>query len=265
MLSGKVLIIDDEASLRHTLARILQNAGSEVTTAASGKEALALIAKQEFDLVYLDVRMPDMNGVAVLKTIHAGNPDLSVVLFTAQPDVHSAVEALRLGAKDYLVKPIQPDTLLERTNALLFAQAKERRKRRLQQQIEDLQTKLDNIEAEEPTAELSIPLSRSDERYLRLGPFRLDLHARRVTIGETTTNLPPTSFDYLLVLARHTPDVVDYQTLVAEAQGYQADPREAQELAKWHVHHIRQALESDPHSPQYLINVRGKGYRFVAD
>jgi DNA-binding response OmpR family regulator len=77
----------------------------------------------------------------------------------------------------------------------------------------------------------------------------LDLHSRRVTINEESLNLPPTSFDYLLVLARHTPNVVDYQTLVAEAQGYQADFREAQELTKWHIHQIRQISKRMPATP----------------
>jgi len=89
------------------------------------------------------------------------------------------------------------------------------------------------------------------------------LHTRRLLIGERTINLPPATFDYLLVLARRAPNVVDYKTLVAEAQGYQADSREAQELVKWHVHHIRQAIEPDVHQPIYLINMRGVGYRLV--
>jgi DNA-binding response OmpR family regulator len=86
---------------------------------------------------------------------------------------------------------------------------------------------------------------------------------RRVTMNGRAINLPPTSFDYLLVLARHTPSVVDYQTLVSEAQGYETDPHEAQELTKWHIHHIRQALEPDAHNPTFVINVRGIGYRLV--
>jgi DNA-binding response OmpR family regulator len=67
------------------------------------------------------------------------------------------------------------------------------------------------------------------------------------------------------VLARHAPDVVDYQTLAAEAQGYQTDAREAQELVKWHIHHIRQAIEPNPQNPAYIINVRGRGHRFVPE
>ncbi len=67
------------------------------------------------------------------------------------------------------------------------------------------------------------------------------------------------------MLVRHAPNVVDYQTLVAEAQGYQAEMREAQEVVKWHVHHIRQAIEPDVRRPTMLINVRGSGYRLVID
>lgn len=91
------------------------------------------------------------------------------------------------------------------------------------------------------------------------------MHTRRLILGQRTINLPPTSFDYLLVLARHAPNVVDCQTLVAEAQGYQAGFREAQELVKWHIHDIRQAIEPDAHNPTFLINVRRMGYRLVAD
>src|SRR4029453_2304200 len=102
-LPGQILIIDDEASLRQTLARILQRDGYEVTTVASGLEGLSIVQQHAFDLVYLDIRMPDMNGLDVLKSIHPQFPELPVILFTAQPDLHSAVEALRRGAIDYLM------------------------------------------------------------------------------------------------------------------------------------------------------------------
>ena len=102
-----------------------------------------------------------------------------------------------------------------------------------------------------------------DERFVKRGGLTLDLHTRHVTLNGRAVSLPPTSFDYLLVLARHAPNIVDYQTLVSEAQGYQADTREAQELTKWHIHHIRQALEPDSRNPVHVINMRGTGYRLV--
>lgn len=262
---GHILIVDDEASLRQTLARILQRAGFEVTTTSNGSEALSLLSQQAFDLVYLDIRMPDISGLEVLKTIHTTFPDLPVILFTAQPDLNSAVEALRSGAIDYLLKPLKPQTIIERTRSALSNKQKERRKRELQRQIEALQAELSALEKEDMQEgdQALQPTSASDDRFLKRGILTLDMLTRRVTVQDRVVNLPPTSFDYLVVLARHTPNVVDYQTLVSEAQGYETDPHEAQELTKWHVHHIRQVLEPDARNPIYVINVRGTGYRLV--
>jgi DNA-binding response OmpR family regulator len=262
-VSGKILVIDDEPALRKTLARILQQAGFEATTAENGEQGLAFLKTTNFDLAYIDIRMPGLAGLDMLKLVHASHPNMPVVLFTAQPDLSSAVEALRLGATDYLLKPLKPEVFIERTKAILAAQQKERRKREIQAQIEALQTELKNIEGEETAA--PVPTPPAADRFLKRGALVLDLHARRLLIEERVINLPPTSFDYLLVLARHSPEVVDYQTLVAEAQGYHADAREAQELTKWHIHHIRQAIEPDVHNPTYLFNVRGTGYRLLAD
>jgi DNA-binding response OmpR family regulator len=263
--SGHILVIDDEAHLRQTLARILQRADYEVTTASSAQEGLSFLAQQTYDLVYLDIRMPDMNGLEALKAIHAKHADIPVILFTAQPDLNSAVEALRQGATDYLLKPLQPQALINRTQSVLQGREKERRKREVQAQIEALQIELSSLESDMEVGADTVPTTGSSERFLKRGQLTLDLHARRLTIGERKVNLAPTAFDYLLVLVRHSPNVVDYQTLVAEVQGYSADAREAQELSKWHVHHIRQAIEPDVRNPVYLINARGVGYRFVAD
>lgn len=263
--NGRILIIDDEAALRQTLARILQRVGYEVTTAESGEMGISILASASFDLVYMDIRMPGMSGLQTLKALHASQPDLPVILFTAQPDMSSAVEALRLGATDYLLKPLQPTVLVDRTRAALTRLEKERRKREIQAQIESLQAELKGLESDNPPTAIQTPASTSGERFLSRGTLTLDLHIRRVTIGNRIVNLPPTAFDYLLVLARHAPNVVDYQTLVSEAQGYQVEAREAQELVKWHIHHIRQAIEADAQNPTFIINVRGNGYRLVVD
>jgi DNA-binding response OmpR family regulator len=265
-MQAHILIVDDEVSLRQTMARILQRAGYEVTTAVDGQECLARISEQPFDLVYSDIRMPDMNGLELLKIIHAKFPDLPVILFTAQPDLNSAVEAVRSGATDYLLKPLKPQTVLDRTQAILEKNQKERRKRELQRQIESLQAELNMLEKSsgaDKVTSVAQQVSASNDRFVRCGILTLDLYARRVTMTDRVIELPPTSFHYLLVLARHSPAVVDFQTLVSEAQGYEADMREAQELSKWHIHLIRQALEVDSHKPAHVINVRGRGYRLV--
>jgi len=261
-ISGHILIIDDEASLRKTMARILQQAGFEVTTAESAEQGLLFLAATNFDLVYMDLRMPGLAGLDALSLIHERYPSLPVILFTAQPDVNSAVEALRRGASDYLLKPLKPEVIIEKTKTALASQKKEKRKREIMMQMDALQAELKSLEKGESVEIIS---ALTSDRFLKCGALTLDLHARRVGIGERIINVPPTSFDYLLALARHSPNVVDCQTLVAEAQGYQADAREAQELTKWHIHELRQAIEVDARSPSYLINVRGIGYRLVAD
>lgn len=266
-ISGRILVIDDEASLRKTLARILGSAGFEVTTAESAEQGLDFLKTTSFDLVLTDLRMPGMHGMDALKLIHFNYPSLPVVLFTAQPDINSAVEALRQGATDYLLKPIKPEVIIERARAILTKHQTEKRKREIAHQIEALQNELKRLDAGEDLQYVPQPATAEveKERYLKRGALVLDMLARRVLRGEDPLNVPPTSFDYLLVLARHAPNVVDYQTLVAEAQGYQTDLREAQELAKWHIHQLRQIIEKDAHNPEYLLNVRGTGYRLVAD
>jgi DNA-binding response OmpR family regulator len=263
--TSKILIIDDEPTLRQTLARILQRAGFEVTTAEAGTEGLAYLETTVFDLVYLDIRMPGLTGLEVLDLIHASHPNIPVVLFTAQPDLNSAVEALRRGARDYLLNPLKPDAIIERTRTILAVQQKEQRRRAIQEQIEALQAEIKQMDKEDSASAVLPHLLPAADRYLKCGTLVLDLHARRLSIGQRLINLPPTSFDYLVVLARHAPQVVSYQMLVAEAQGYQAEARAAQELVKWHIHHIRLAIEADVHNPTYLFNVRGIGYRLLAD
>lgn len=262
---GHILIIDDEVGLRQTMARILVRAGFKVTTAASGKESLALFNESAFDLVYLDIRMPDMNGLDVLQTIHAKSPETPVILFTAQPDLHSAVEALRRGAIDYLMKPLKPETVITRTQNVISEQHKKKRKRELLRQMDALQAELDALDGTESSEKPSPLPEISSDRFIKCGILTLDLLAHRVTVNDHVVNLQPTSFDYLLVLARHSPNAVDYQTLVAEAQGYPSDAREAQELTKWHIHNIRQAIEGEAENLILIINIRGSGYRLVAN
>lgn len=263
--NGHILIIDDEATLRQTLGRILQNAGFEVTTAENGEQGIAFLQGANFDMVFMDLRMPGMAGMEALKHIHASQPNLPVVLFTAQPDLNSALDALRYGATDYLLKPLKPQDIIERAQSILASQQKEKRKREISQQIEALQAELRSLTNGETETGPLQPAALGADRFLKRGSLALDLHKRRLILRDQTINIPPTSFDYLLVLARHSPEVVNYQTLVTEAQGYQTDAREAQELTKWHIHQLRQVLEENARDPSILINVRGTGYRLVAD
>ncbi|CAG0935262.1 Alkaline phosphatase synthesis transcriptional regulatory protein PhoP [Thermoflexales bacterium] len=259
----RVLVVDDEANLRQTFARILHQMGCEVTTASDGAEALQRLEVAPYDLVYLDIRLPGMDGLQVLRQIHDRYTQLAVVLLTAYASIKSAVEAVRLGATDYLIKPITPEALMTRTRSILADQAVQRRRREIQQQIDALQVELKMLD-QDPQATATF-VSPTDDRFLKRGTLLFDLHTRRATCVDRILTLPPTAFDYLVVLARHAPDVVPYQTLVVEAQGYQTDLRQAQELTKWHIHMLREALERESAGACHLLTVRGTGYRLVVD
>ncbi len=262
---GRVLIIDDEPALRATLGRILQSGGCGAAYAADGAQALQLLEREPFDLVYLDLNLPDMDGIQVLKEIRRRDPALPVIMLTGYGTLQSAVEALRLGATDYLMKPSDPDVLLARTRIALSEQAIERRKRDLRQQIAGLQAELAGLERNTPPHPDPAAMTEPAGRFFKLGRLILDLQARRATFGQAVLDIPPAAFDYLVILARRSPQVVDYVSLVSEAQHYRVEASEARDLAKWHVHVLRQALEKDPQKPHYILNVRGAGYRLLVD
>lgn len=264
LLNGNVLIIDDEPSLRHTLTRLMQAAGYQVTAVEDGQEALTVLEKPAFDLVFLDIHLPGVNGLEILRAIRKESPQLPVILLTGNASLQSALEALRLGATDYLLKPIDPEVLVARTRIILQEQTLERRRREIEEQIALLQAELQTLKVPEYEAASQATLPNPEERFIKRGQLILDLQTRRGTLGAQILSISPTAFDYLVSLANHSPEVVDYATLLTEAQGYnQATRHEAQEITKWHIHMLRQALEPDPARPRYILNVRGAGYRLV--
>jgi len=263
---GNVLLIDDEDSLRHTLTRVLKAAGCEVSSASNGPEALRLMNNLHFDLVYLDIHLPGMSGLEILQKIRKSQTDLPVILFTGHASLQSALEAIRLGATDYLVKPIDPEVFIARTRVILAEQAVEQRKRQIRRQIAALRAELRTLEEQSAAASKEmLPTPETGDRFLKRGSFVLDLQAQRATLKDRVLSLPPTAFIYLTVLARRAPEAVDYQTLVTEAQGYAVEPSEASELAKYHIHVLRQAIDVNKDEAGYILNVRGIGYRVLTE
>lgn len=113
----RILLVDDQRSLRRSLALMLQNAGFETSEAGSGEEALRMLPKSAFDLVITDLRMDEMSGIDLLREVKTANPDLPVILITAYGCIQSAVDAMRFGAFDYLTKPFQEMELVEKIRA----------------------------------------------------------------------------------------------------------------------------------------------------
>ena len=267
---GNVLIVDDEEIIRSTFSRILEGIDCKVFCAEDGEEALELLKNNHIDLVYLDIHLSNMNGLEVLKAIQDIDIDLSVIIFTGHASLQTSIDALRNGAIDYFIKPLKPDMLIRRTQSLLSDQAFRKRQKEILDQIKILERELKELKDSrnipdkniDPTATDQAP---SDGRIISVGNLVLDTYIRAVSFNGKSVTLPPTTFDYLVVLAKNSPDLVPYQKLVTDAHGFNVERREAIELNKWHIHVLRDALEPMPKVPKHIINIRGKGYRFVAE
>jgi DNA-binding response OmpR family regulator len=261
-----ILIVDDEPKLARSLALILQRAGYAVSTAASGGQALQLLQAGAYDLAFFDIKMPDQSGIQLLGKVRSLYPDMPVLMLTAHASLDSAIEAVRAGARDYLLKPIDPDAILARVHKILEDQKLPKRQRAINSQIQSLLSELNTGDGKEASPYGIAAAARTEDpaRYLKRGPLALDLHTRHVILDGRSVSLPPSTFDYLATLVRHSPQPVSYDTLVLESQGYQGLSRiEAKEISRWQVHEIRKALEEDMRHPHLIITVRDVGYRLV--
>jgi len=265
--TGEILIVDDEPNLRASLAMILERAGHRVTAASNAGEALQYLDAGPFDLVFLDLRMPETNGMRLLAMIREKNPDMPVLILTAHATLESAIEAVRKGARDYLLKPIDPNQILKRVGEFLSESEEARRKRVIVGELRGLLDELTHLEAQTkaPASAVASPttLPSDPNRILRRGPFVLDLHARHLLFEDRLIPLSPTAFDYMITLVRHSPNPVSYSTLVRESQGFTTTPLEAREIARWRIHELRKAIEVDSRQPRFIITVRNAGYRLV--
>ncbi|HKY54516.1 MAG TPA: response regulator transcription factor [Anaerolineales bacterium] len=262
---NRILIVDDEDPLRLSLSLILQKENYHVDTAANAEEALECLKSHEYDLMFLDLNMPGMSGIELLFEVHRRYPNLAVLILTAHAALESAIQALRLEARDYLIKPVDPPDLLTRVAEILAEGEQPARKREIMSQLQSLVTELKKIEGEDITP-ASAPFALSPAgpaRFLKKGNFELDLHERDVTLNGKYIPVTGFYFDYLCTLLRHAPKAVAYKTLVKESQGFDVTVPEAKDLTRWRIHELRQMIESDPQHPQYILTVRGIGYRLA--
>jgi DNA-binding response OmpR family regulator len=263
-VTSTVLIVDDEASLRQSLSLVLKSGGYRVTTASSAAEANQFLKAGAFDLAFLDLKMPEVDGLTLLREIRRLYPHMPVLILTAHATLDSAMEAVRLGARDYLLKPIDPERILARAKEVVEESQQPARLRQVVSQIQEL---IDELNVNDPAASAArpqaAPAMEDPNRFFRRGTVALDMFTRHVHIGERDVLLPPSTFDFLATLIRHAPNPVSYELLVQESQGYSLTRAEAREMARWQIHEIRKALEEDLSHPRYVITVRDLGYRLV--
>ena len=226
--SSTILLVDDEDSVQKLLAYPLEREGFRVLQAWDGEEALERFAEEQVDLVVLDVMLPKLDGLEVCKRLRAES-EVPIIMLTARDDELDKVLGLELGADDYITKPFSIREFRSRVRALLRRASAARQ------------------------------LSPSGEVILVDG-LEIDLGRRSVQVRNKPVRLTYVEFELLRTLASH-PGRVYSRRMLLEALWGGADYREPRTIDV-HVRHLREKLERDPAEPEYILTVRGVGYRF---
>lgn len=259
MSNVNILVVDDEAAERVTLGEVLRLEGYHVTLAASGEEALTLVRQQgPFDLAILDLRLPGIDGLQVLEGISKTSEDTIVILITGYGTMETAIQALRQGAYDFLLKPCPVDEVLAAVQRALSELKAGRHRRELVAQLQQTLQQLmatDGIDA-------SMPEPVEDDSVLDIAGVMLDRAKHMVTFKGEPVDLTPTEFRLLECLMERADEVRSPQELVRCAQGYETDPWGARSIIRVHIRRLRRKLEPDPENPKFILNVRGVGYLF---
>jgi DNA-binding response OmpR family regulator len=260
----KILVVDDEEVTRLSLAEILSLEGYQVVSTRSGEEALQKLAKETFDLVLLDLVMKEVDGLQVMEAVKKLSQETVVIMLTAYGTLESAIQAMRRGAYDYLIKPCGAQEIVDSVESGLAKQRQERRRKELVARVEEM---LKALKAKEED-EMPISASRGDQfkraRFLQSGEIIVDLQKHIATSHGQLLSLTPTEFRLLACLMGKADKVLSCQELVREVQNYDCNEREARDIIRVHIRRLRQKIEPDPANPQYILNLRGVGYMFAS-
>lgn len=226
--AGKLLIVDDDYSIRRALHMTLYAQGFDVTEASSGDEALSLARAVRYDAVLLDINMPGRDGVEVCRELRKLFPRLAILMLTVRGGQDDQVGALDAGADDYVIKPFQMRELTARIRAAV---------RRVQ-----------------------TPLAET-ERRIRIGDITLDPSRRYVEKNGQIVSLTPKEFDLLHYLMSHPGMPVNHSRLLTSVWG--PDYASRTEYLRTFMRQLRKKLEDDPTDPKYLLTDSHIGYRFT--
>lgn len=268
-----ILIVDDEDLNRYAISKNLQKVGYVVSEASNAVEALEMLRRHEFEVVLTDIKMPGgMDGVELLRHIRADSPDAVVILMTGYASLPSAVEALRLGAHDYFIKPGSINDLRNTVGrGVERAKNLKRRKALLDAIRHDIYELARNDVAEPSLAGVAAVQSAFDAgRWtepeepvvsMQLGGLTVYPGRYQIAVGDQPIDLTPTEFELLMYLGAHSGRVVPCHELVREVRSYAVDEAEAREVIRPHISNLRRKLKTAGQSPDLIVNVRGLGYR----
>jgi len=224
----RILVVDDEPAIRRALRPPLMELGFQVAEASRGEEALQALRANPYDVVLLDVNMPGLGGIETLQRIRTFAPRLPVLMLTVRDQEEDKIEALDLGADDYITKPFSTRELIARIRSAV---------RRMRAP------------------------ARTEDAPIEIGEILLDPVKRRVTKSGETIRLTRKEFDILHCLMSRAGRVVTYAKLLTAVWG--AECREEVEYLRTFVRQLRKKMEDDPSNPVYLLTDVSVGYRFA--
>ena len=229
----RILVADDEASIRRILETRLKMVGYDVITAADGEEALEAFQKHNPDLIILDVMMPKMDGYGVTREVRR-NSDVPIIILTALGDVSERITGLELGADDYVVKPFSPKELEARVRAVL--------RRTNEKEIAGLGKVTKNV--------------------ITIGNIKIDTSRRQVYCKNEKVRLTGMEFSLLELLVNNSGQPFSRNEILQHVWSYPADHRIDTRVVDVHISRLRSKLENDPANPELILTARGIGYMF---
>lgn len=232
-MARTILVVDDEETLRETLAEALEQDGLVVVTAADGKEALERFRATSPDLMLLDLMLPQVSGIEVCRIVRRES-SLPIIMLTAKDGEIDKVVGLELGADDYVTKPFSLRELMAR----------------IRSQLRRLETA--------PSADGEAAASAAGPAPVRLDAVTVDLAGHRLLRDGAELPLKPKAFELLAFLVRNSGQVFSREQLLEKVWDY--DYAGESRTVDVHVHWLRSAIEADPSHPRYLQTVRGVGY-----
>ncbi|HFI0463948.1 TPA: response regulator transcription factor [Streptococcus suis] len=252
----RILVVDDEPSILTLLDYSLQQQGYLVDTATDGQTAYQMIKEANYDFIILDVMLPHMSGMDVCRRIRQKGIDTPVLMLTARADEYDKIIGLELGADDYMTKPFSPNEVLARIKAIL-------RRSKSYHDLEDNNFSSykvkDQGQVESPLIDDQASQSATSTT-LSFGDLTFYLDKVEVFLRDRKLDLTPKEYELLLYMANHMGKTLSREQLLSQV--WQFDYMGETRIVDVHISKLREKIEINNKNPQYLLTVRGFGYRF---
>ena len=260
--SGRILLADADEYASNQLAQCVGQAGYSPDVAHTGRQALMLLQSQRYDVLLLDMSLPDLDCIEFLGRARQHAPDMVIVAMTRTATLDTAIAAVKYQVSDYLVKTDDVDQMFASVSAALHQRAKQIQERMLLRALAEMMERLPRRDGTPSPAD-----SAAFTDILHVSPVQLNIHDRTAIVygdSNRVCRLTNDEVDLLALLMRRADRVVHFQELADAVLGHSTPERTAYSSVSHHVHRLRAKLEVIPRKPRILRTMRGRGYMFVS-